>query len=222
MFYFFIVHLEFKLKNIILIKGIVGDGYFGDIGIDDITLTSGCIFDSTSLFSTNKPPTSTTTSNVCINEFKCKSNDQIQCISYDKVCNFLSDCDDSSDEEDCGTCDFEQSSCGWSDQSNDKFIWSRRQAPSSNPQGPQYDHTHGQTKNGYFIKTEINPLGQFVNQAILKGPKLQATSENCKVSMWIHMKSSSSYASIDFLFTNASDYCDYYFLETISGSLGKS
>lgn len=99
-------------------------------------------------------------------------------------------------------------------------MWNRKLAPSTNIQGPQIDHTFGESQNGYFISTEINPLGQYVNQAKLLGPKLQETSESCKVSMWINMKSP-LLSTIDFLFTNALDYDDYEFLDTISGPLGK-
>ena len=205
----------------IIIEGVVGDGDLGLIGIDDTSFTSGCIFDPNVSFSTITLPTTTTTINVCGDNFKCKSNDKIQCIPYDKVCNFINECDDSSDEENCGTCDFEQSSCGWYDQSKDKFFWNRRQAPSLNFNGPQIDHTNGANQNGHFLTTEINPQGStFVNQAILLSPKLQKTSENCKVTMWLHM-GSVLIAEMDFLFTNASNYNDYAYLDTIFGPLGR-
>ena len=207
------------LRVRIIIEGVVGNGDLGVISIDDITFTSGCKFNSTQEFSTLITQAETTsTANVCLNSFRCLSD--LKCLPYEKVCNFISDCDDSSDEADCGTCDFELSTCGWSDRSSDKFVWNRKQAPSSNIQGPQIDHTFGEIKNGYFITTEINPLGQFVNQAKLLGPKLKETSESCKVSMWIHMKSP-LVCTIDFLFTNANDFDDYEFLDSISGPLGK-
>jgi len=223
--------LEIKLnetqqvtKMRIIVEGVVGNGNLGNIAIDDISFTSGCKFDPAQELSTlvtQRQTTTTTTIAVCPNNsFKCKSNDKIQCIPDEKVCNFIADCDDSSDEADCGTCDFETSWCGFVDRSNDKFVWNRKQAPSSNSQGPQVDHTFGQSKNGYFISTEINPQGQYVNQAKLLGPKLQKTSESCKVSMWIHMKSP-LISTIDFLFTNSLDYENYEFLYSIDGPLGK-
>ena len=49
----------------------------------------------------------------------------------------MDDCPDKSDEADCGTCDFESSSCGWYDNGNGEFRWNRKQAPSDNPQGPE-------------------------------------------------------------------------------------
>ena len=217
--------LELSLNNIteqfrVVIEGVVGDGELGDIGIDDISFTSGCIFGSAGPLTTVTLPPSTSTPNVCGENFKCKSDASIQCIPYDKVCNFITECDDQSDEQDCGTCDFEESACGWKDYSNDKFGWTRRQAPSLNTQGPQIDHTTSSI-NGHFLITQINPESSgFVNQAILLGPKLQKTSEYCKASMWIHM-GTGLHAEIDFIFTNVSDYMDYTFLETLYGPLGK-
>lgn len=95
--------LEIKLNETqtfrerIIIEGVVGNGYLGNIAIDDITFTSGCIFNSTQEFSTIITQAQTTTTPiVCLNSFKCVSD--LKCLTFEKVCNFINDCEDSSDE----------------------------------------------------------------------------------------------------------------------------
>ena len=151
----------------IVIEGVVGSGFFGDIGIDDVSFTDGCIMDNSIVLPVLTTYVPQTTVNPCPNQFQCKSN--AQCVPLDKVCNFKYECDDKSDEEDCGTCDFETSQCGWYDRSDDKFVWKRKQSPSSNPTGPQIDHTYGNSRKGYFMGTEIDENnGEYVRIGTLK------------------------------------------------------
>ena len=94
----------------IVIEGVVGTSFMGDIGLDDITFTYGCKIDNTtdslpSLFTTTR----STTLGPCGTQFQCKSGSSLQCISMALVCDFKYDCDDKSDEDNCGTCDFENS-----------------------------------------------------------------------------------------------------------------
>ena len=202
----------------IVIEGIVGKDYLGDIGIDDTSFTIGCIKDNSITIPTVTFTPSTTTVGPCGSDnYQCKSGD---CIPNNKVCNFDNDCPDKSDEADCGTCNFENSWCGWYDVSDGETKWTRNKAPSVNPNGPQIDHTFNST-NGYYLKTEISDTsGGYIDTATLLGPRFQETALTCKMSIWIHMDGS-SYSYITIFFTNVSYSYDYQFIGQISGPLGK-
>ena len=82
----------------VVLEGVVGNGYTGDIALDDISMTPGCVPASGPLPSGSPPPA--TTANPCTaNQFSC---DGTRCISQSKVCNFVLDCADASDEDNCG------------------------------------------------------------------------------------------------------------------------
>jgi hypothetical protein len=202
----------------IIIEGVVGSGRLGDIGIDDLSFSNGCIVDNSIVLPSLTTLQPQTTLSPCPNQFKCKSNNQ--CVPLDKVCNFKYECDDRSDEAECGTCDFETSSCGWYDRSDDKFVWKRKQAPSINNQGPQADHTFGDGRKGFFLITEIDENnGEYVNYAELHGPKFQETSFSCKMDVWINMGRSTD-PSIYFYYANFSDSDDFDKISNIGKPLG--
>jgi hypothetical protein len=194
--------------------GGIGDGTNGDISIDDTSFTPACVRQNSSL------PTGTTTTTVstpspCGNgKFQCVSDEK--CIPDNQVCDFVPNCADKSDEANCGTCDFEQSACGWYDSSTNELKWTRRQAPSVNPNGPQIDHTFGTTKPGYFVITELaEDKVNWQKPAKLFGPKFQATSPYCKMSFWASIGSYSSY--VMFYYSNVSNSDDFRSLGGITG-----
>ncbi|CAF0724038.1 unnamed protein product, partial [Brachionus calyciflorus] len=200
----------------IIIEGVVGAGTFGDICLDDISFTPGCVLDNNVTFSTVAPMTTQTTTSKCgMGYFECKSNSQ--CIPESKVCNFEADCSDKSDEAECGTCNFETSWCGFYDDSDDEVVWMRRQAPSINTLGPQVDHTmSGSSTKGSFLVTEMNiDNGVSWTKAILMGPKLQETGAQCRVTMWVYMDNSKSRAL--FYYTNYTNTYDYKYLGSLNG-----
>jgi hypothetical protein len=45
--------------------------------------------------------------------FECNVAGQSESLSIDKRCNFVNDCDDGSDEIDCGACEFDENFCGY-------------------------------------------------------------------------------------------------------------
>jgi len=202
----------------IVIEGVIGKEYLGDIGIDDTSFSDGCIKDtSISIPPVSSTPSTTTIGTCGIDGYQCKSGD---CIPNNQVCNFNDDCPDKSDEVDCGTCNFENNWCGWYDLSDGETKWTRKQAPSSNSIGPQIDHTSNST-NGYYLITEISDAsGGFIDTATLLGPRFQETASTCKMSLWIHMDGSSN-SYLTFFFTNVSYSYDYQFLGKVTGPLGK-
>jgi hypothetical protein len=198
----------------IVIEGIVG-GDLGDLAIDDITFTPGCVKDTSSILPTGSTSIPITTQSSC-NGFKCKSDNK--CISSDQVCNFINDCLDKSDEAECGTCDFELSRCGYYDDSEGEEKWNRRQAPSLNPNGPKVDHTLGNS-SGYFMITEKNNGSFFIDQVALYGPPTQETAESCRLTFWVHMGTNlQSYAY--FYYVNASNINQFKYIGDITGPLG--
>jgi hypothetical protein len=202
----------------IVVEATSTGGYYGEIAIDDTSFTPGCVIDNSPFPSITPVPTTTTTPRCGLGNFECKSG---QCIPGNKVCNFKPDCSDSSDEINCGTCDFETSSCGWYDGGDDEFKFVRKQAPSPNSNGPQVDHTYGANKTGTFIYTELDPdAGSFPSSATLFGPVFQETGEYCKMTMWIYMDGNFPY--IDIYYVNSSSKNDYDFLDYIYGSQGKT
>ncbi|RNA19406.1 MAM and LDL-receptor class A domain-containing 2-like, partial [Brachionus plicatilis] len=210
----------------VIIEGIVGNGIYGDIGIDDVSFTPDCQIDNTlTLPTVGSTSAQTQSPSVCGDPqlfFQCKSSQSIKCIPVSKVCNFEADCDDKSDEAECGTCDFEASWCGFYDGSDDKIVWKRRQAPSQNPQGPQVDHTLvSSSQKGSFLITELDTsAGVFINKAVLFGPRLQQTGKSCQVSMWLFMDNSGSRAT--FFFTNVSYAYDFKLLGSVYGTGNKN
>jgi len=158
---------EFRIH----IEAIVGDGFDGDIAIDDLEYTPGlrCVG-----YTTTTTTAGSTMSPCGAGQFQCLNK---KCIGEDKVCNFVDECGDGSDEAECGTCDFESGMCGFYDTSEEEFRWARRQAPSKVLSGPQVDHTSN-SAGGYYLATyEDLGNGDWLSDAILLGPRLQATGK---------------------------------------------
>ncbi len=84
----------------IVIEGVVGSGNLGDIALDDISFTPGCVIDNTTILPTDTTTKPETTTSSCSGGFQCKSDNK--CLPANKVCNFVADCSDKSDEAECG------------------------------------------------------------------------------------------------------------------------
>ena len=91
----------------IIVEGIVGLNTIGDIALDDFSIFN----DVTEC----KPPPSS-----C--EFKCSNG---TCLSSEKVCNFMNDCENGEEEVHCGYNDitFENGTKGWNETSYGLFRW---------------------------------------------------------------------------------------------------
>ena len=130
----------------VIVEATVGGSPLGDIALDDTSFTSGCQIDgSITLPSGSTFPTPTENKDM----FRCQHSGSS--IPLSQVCDFKYDCEDKSDEENCGTCDFETSWCGYTTQSPGSLDW-MRVVPSSF--GPSVDHTHGNT-SGHFLIAQI-------------------------------------------------------------------
>ncbi|XP_073908890.1 apical endosomal glycoprotein isoform X3 [Castor canadensis] len=111
------------------------------------------------------------------------------------TCNFVCDCQDCSDETQCGyhgasptlgtpfTCDFEQDSCGWRDISTSGYSWLRDRAGAvlEGP-GPHSDHTHG-TDLGWYMAVGTH-RGKEASTATLRSPVLREAAPTCELRLW--------------------------------------
>ncbi|NXG52776.1 MALR1 protein, partial [Psilopogon haemacephalus] len=119
----------------ILVKGTVGDGFTGDIGLDDLSFL-GCTLYQGNLptISTAAPGTSAPatlpTNNCTEQEFVCRASGG--CIQMIQKCDFRPDCPDSSDESACAmeVCNFE-----------DKNLCGLYQPALEQTTAPEFSHT---------------------------------------------------------------------------------
>ncbi|XP_054853157.1 apical endosomal glycoprotein [Eublepharis macularius] len=115
-----------------------------------------------------------------------------------QVCDFVCDCWDCSDENQCGyhkvsailetpfTCDFEGSTCGWKDVSTSAYRWIPAQA-SISAQGmePPFDHTLG-TDMGWYMTTS-KQRGKPSLTARLTSPQMREAAATCEIHAWYHL-----------------------------------
>nr|XP_061836878.1 apical endosomal glycoprotein isoform X1 [Nerophis lumbriciformis] len=110
------------------------------------------------------------------------------CLSPERRCDFVCDCSDCDDEQDCGygkgfACDFDAGLCGWTDQSlNAAYKWERRQRGDTLPDsGPSSDFTTG-TASGWF--TGVTAVkSSSASTAVLESPPMQQSSPTCRLRL---------------------------------------
>ncbi|XP_009074857.1 PREDICTED: MAM and LDL-receptor class A domain-containing protein 1, partial [Acanthisitta chloris] len=194
----------------ILVKGTVGDGFTGDIGLDDVSFL-GC-----SLYNGNLPTVSTTTSGTSVpatlpinncteKEFVCR--DSGSCIQMIQKCDFRPDCSDKSDESACAmeVCDFEDKNlCGWHQPALEQmsgnysvhitniFKWKLGRGanlyPEQEQDSPLTDHTMC-TEDGWYLFADSSN-GEFGHTADVATPVVSLTGPRCKIIFWNHMNGS--------------------------------
>ncbi|NXO98654.1 AEGP protein, partial [Certhia brachydactyla] len=115
-----------------------------------------------------------------------------------QLCNFVCDCSDCSDENQCGylrsstvlgtpfTCDFEDSDCGWQDVGTSTYGWVRGRANLALlGTGPHSDHTVG-TDLGWFMVT-MSPPAKTAATAWLRSPEMREAAATCEIRTWYHL-----------------------------------
>ncbi|XP_069502716.1 MAM and LDL-receptor class A domain-containing protein 1 [Ambystoma mexicanum] len=218
----------------ILVKGIVGDDFTGDIAIDDLS------FNNCNLYNGNAPsdlPTQPTlplatsipvilpTHNCTEEEFVCRSNGH--CIRMMQTCDFRDDCSDESDELQCATsfCNFENGDmCEWyepaatSFRTDNTFQWSLGQGVGSIPGDENYrpskDHTMASEEGWYLYADSSN--GKYGDYADIVTPYVSYTGPKCKLVFWSHMNGA-TIGSLQVLMKNANKT---YEIWTQSGKQG--
>lgn len=205
----------------VVLEAIAGNGYGGDIAIDDTSFTPGCVPSNVELVSVTTPVPSPTTPNPCAvnNQFRCLENGQ--CIPKEKVCDFKVDCPTpgGSDEAECGACTFDGNNngtlCGWKDYSYGSAEWKLETGPYSF--GPSGDHTTG---SGFYMAV---PTSDFFQFASLRTPPIGPTGFECQFKFWYYMDSD---PSVDmskiaaYIRREADNFVGFIFLTTISEPTG--
>ncbi|NXL14290.1 AEGP protein, partial [Setophaga kirtlandii] len=116
----------------------------------------------------------------------------------EQLCNFVCDCGDCSDENQCGylwgsavlgtpfTCDFEDGDCGWQDVGTSTYGWVRSRASLAMwGMGPHSDHTVG-TGLGWFLVT-MSPPAKTTATAWLRSPEMREAAATCEIRTWYHL-----------------------------------
>uniref|UniRef100_A0A8C5JT67 MAM domain containing 4 n=1 Tax=Junco hyemalis TaxID=40217 RepID=A0A8C5JT67_JUNHY len=116
----------------------------------------------------------------------------------EQLCNFVCDCSDCSDENQCGgsvlgtpfTCDFEDSDCGWQDVGTSTYGWVRGRASLAKwDMGPHSDHTVG-TDLGKWELLGEQALGTHTKTtatAWLRSPEMREAAATCEIRAWYHL-----------------------------------
>ncbi|XP_054580782.1 MAM and LDL-receptor class A domain-containing protein 1 [Eptesicus fuscus] len=165
---------DFQLK----FEGSVGKGQRGDIALDDIVLTKSCLLSHQSMEEQLAVPPPT---GYCPHGYReCQNG---QCYKPEQSCNFVDDCGDSTDENECGSsCTFEQGWCGWQNSLAENFDWVLGVGSHQSLRPPK-DHTLG-NENGHFLYLEATPVGLRGEEAHLKSGVWQESSAACTMSFW--------------------------------------
>ncbi|XP_077347057.1 MAM and LDL-receptor class A domain-containing protein 1 isoform X1 [Lithobates pipiens] len=185
----------------LLITGMVGDGFTGDIGIDDLsflncTLYKG-ILPTWAPVPLETPTLATLPANNCTAyEHVCRSSGN--CIPTSKLCDFREDCLDGSDEASCVSeyCSFENGSmCEWfhpganAFRRDAAFHWEVGQGitihPGEESHRPVLDHTTSSDEGWYLYADSSN--GEFGHTAQIMTPLISRTGPKCKLTFWTYM-----------------------------------
>ncbi|XP_075444758.1 MAM and LDL-receptor class A domain-containing protein 1 [Ascaphus truei] len=195
------LHINSSQPFQLLITGMVGDGFTGDIGIDDLSFLDCTLYKG--ILPTWSPPvpfTSATATlpihNCTAEEFACRSTGQ--CIHITNICDFRADCSDNSDEFNCATehCSFESgNTCQWfqpegtSFRRDTAFQWDIGQGSSIHPgeesHRPLKDHTMS-TEEGWYLYADSSN-GEFGHTTYILTPVISLTGPKCKLVFWSYM-----------------------------------
>ncbi|XP_012787433.2 MAM and LDL-receptor class A domain-containing protein 1 [Sorex araneus] len=171
------VFLGFQSYVQIILRAKRGISYMGDVAVDDIYFQ-----DCSPLLSPARKCNA--------QEFTCANK---HCISKDKLCDFVNDCADNSDENTyiCSTtskrCDFEFDLCSWEQDQDDDLDWNLKACsiPAVGTE-PAADHTLRNSSGHYIFVRSWFPQ-QPMRVARISSPLISGRSKNCKIIFHYHM-----------------------------------
>ncbi|XP_068566038.1 MAM and LDL-receptor class A domain-containing protein 1 isoform X1 [Cebidichthys violaceus] len=170
----------------VVFEGKVGRSSKGDICLDDITFSPGCLlaFSARVEDDTPPPPAGSCPSG----SLPCENG---RCFTPGQSCDFTDDCGDATDEKDCGTsCSFENSRCGWMSSLADNFDWVLGTGSEKSIR-PPYDHTL-MDESGHFLYLEAMPVGLKGDKAHIRSSVWKESSAICKLSFWYYISHTAS------------------------------
>ncbi|XP_069815135.1 MAM and LDL-receptor class A domain-containing protein 1 [Dendropsophus ebraccatus] len=165
----------------ITFEGKVGKDQRGDIAVDDIVLSNECLpsYEFVPGSSKHRPGKD----NCQKGYLECQNK---KCYTPEKLCDFVDDCGDNTDETECGTsCTFEIGMCGWINSMADNFDWILG-GHSSQFLRPPMDHTLG-NKDGHFLYLETSYVGLRGEKAHLRSSKWKESGRDCTLRFWYFM-----------------------------------
>ncbi|KAM8967148.1 MAM and LDL-receptor class A domain-containing protein 1 [Pelodytes ibericus] len=196
-----ILHISSLQPFQLMITGIVGDGFTGDIAIDDLSFLNCTLHNGVlptwapDLVETSTIPT-LPVHNCTAEEFVCRTTGQ--CIPFTNRCDFRADCLDKSDEDECAPeyCNFEDgSTCQWFQplsvlfKRDTAFEWEIGQGSTIHPgeesHRPLLDHTTSTSEGSYLFADSSN--GEFGHTATIMTPVISNTGPKCKLAFWSYM-----------------------------------
>lgn len=155
------------------------------VAVDDITLTDGCLRSDYEL--PGKASVNTTHPDCGSERFPCKDGG---CYLPSQRCDFIPDCQDATDEKDCGSsCDFETDLCGWYSSLSVPEQWRRT---SGNPG----DHTLGNTK-GHYLSPSVGSQATRGERAQLHSKFFRESGPECSFSFWYYAAEKTSVGSLN-------------------------
>ncbi|XP_054714592.1 LOW QUALITY PROTEIN: MAM and LDL-receptor class A domain-containing protein 2-like [Uloborus diversus] len=158
------------------------------IALDDISFNHKCVPQTFPLPTVEPQLTTPIPEKRCAdNEFTCTSKSQ--CIPMEQKCDFKVDCDDGSDEDHCGKCDFHQDMCGLLNTANSNYQWRRVQADvfgmQKNSSAPDRDSS-GDLFGFFAVLSGQKTNNGFNVPTVMRTPILGATSHTCSLQFFYH------------------------------------
>nr|XP_016850155.1 PREDICTED: MAM and LDL-receptor class A domain-containing protein 1 [Anolis carolinensis] len=191
----------------ILVEGTVGDGFTGDIGIDDLSFMDCMLYNGSLPVGAITPsvtsiPVTLPMNNCTEKEFVCRATGQ--CVNVNQRCDFQPDCPDKSDESSCApdACDFDHGNlCEWyqpaaltvgtyySVHTANVFQWGLGKGSGIHPgeenHRPLADHTTATKEGSYLFADSSN--GKYGHTADIITPVISQTGPKCRLVFWNYM-----------------------------------